>query len=205
MNPPPPNPSSAAPVPYEATARRGFFTRLLAGLISVLLGLVPAGFGLGFFLDPLLRRRGGADGDASDGGERKDRDGFIRLDIGVSALPADGTPVEYKVLDDKSDAWNLYRDIEVGKVWLRLVGDNQVLALSSICPHLGCAVDLSNRGDFFCPCHTSSFNLDGERTNEIPPRNMDRLETRLKPETGDTIWLKYQNFRATTPEKIPLS
>jgi Rieske Fe-S protein len=178
---------------------------LLTGLISVLLGLIPAGLGLGFFLDPLLRQRRGAGGDAASDGERKDREGFIRLDITVSALPADGTPVEYKVLDDKLDAWNRYRDIEVGKVWLRLVGDNQVLALSSICPHLGCAVDLSGRGDYFCPCHTSSFNLDGERTNEIPPRNMDRLETRLKPETGDTIWLKYQNFRATIPEKIPLS
>ncbi len=32
---------------------------------------------------------------------------------------------------------------------------------------------------------------------------MDRLETRLKPETGDTIWLKYQNFLRHDSRKDP--
>ena len=191
-------------VPHAAPARRGFFARLLAGTIGLLLGLIPAGLGLGFFLDPLVRRQGAGREDGGGGG--RDAEGFIRLEIGVSALPADGTPVAYTVKSDKTDAWNRFRDVEIGTVWLRRLEADEVLALSSICPHLGCAVDYrSARSDFFCPCHTSAFRLDGERINEIPPRGMDRLETRLKPETGDIIWLKYQNFRATTPEKIPVS
>jgi menaquinol-cytochrome c reductase iron-sulfur subunit len=194
--------AAGAPVPLEGTARRGFVVRFLAGTIGALLALIPTGLGLGFFLDPLLRKPSGQPGDA---GGREDADGFIRLDITVAALPDDGTPVAYKVLNDKTDAWNRFRNVEVGTVWLRRTEDGEVLALSSICPHLGCAVDFRGASsDFFCPCHTSAFNLAGERTNNIPPRGMDRLETRFKPETGDTIWLKYQNFRATTSEKIPV-
>jgi menaquinol-cytochrome c reductase iron-sulfur subunit len=193
-------------VPYEGTARRGFFTRVLTGTIAVLLGAIPAGLGIGFFLDPLIRRRRSSSESGGATSDREDADGFIRLDIGLAALPQDGSPISYTVLNDKTDAWNRFRNVEVGTVWLRRNGDESVLALSSICPHLGCAVDFRTaNGDFFCPCHTSAFNLAGERTNHIPPRGMDRLETRLKPETGDAIWLKYQTFRATTPEKIPVT
>jgi Rieske Fe-S protein len=195
-----------AKVPYEGTPRRGFFARFFAGTLAVLLGAIPAAVGIGFFFDPLLRRRRSGKHDRGAASDREDADGFIRLDIGVAALPEDGTPITYKVLNDKTDAWNRYRNVEVGTVWLRRAGDQQVLALSSICPHLGCAVDFRTaHGDFFCPCHTSAFDLNGERTNHIPPRGMDRLETRLKPETGDTIWLKYQTFLATIPEKMPVS
>jgi nitrite reductase/ring-hydroxylating ferredoxin subunit len=180
---------------------------VLAGIASALLGLIPIGLGLGFFFDPLVRRQrvdsGGTGGQPLG---RSDSDGFVRLDIGTSALPDDGTPVAYKVLDDRTDAWNRFRNIEIGTVWLRRVGEGKVLAFSSICPHLGCAVDFrAAHGDFYCPCHTSAFDLQGAPVNDIPPRGMDSLETRLKPETGDTIWLKYQVFRATIAEKIPVS
>ncbi len=200
-----PSPSSVpASVPLEARARRGFFVRFLTGALGAVLVLVPTGLGLGFFLDPLLRKRGTSAGDSEDPGV--DPEGFIRLDITVDSLPDDGSPLAYKVHADRTDAWNRFRNVEVGTVWLRRVDGNQVLALNAICPHLGCAVDFrGGEGDFFCPCHTSSFNLDGERTNRIPPRGMDHLETRIKPETGNVIWLKYQNFRAGTQDKIEIS
>lgn len=189
-------------------ARRGFFIRFATAAISLLLGLIPAGIGLGFILDPILRKRRSGETGATTGNvsARKDADGFLRLDIRVQDLPVDGTPVAYKVFDDKVDAWNKYDQIEVGTVWLRRTDNDRVLALSSVCPHLGCGVDYrAAKSDFFCPCHTSSFNLDGEKTNSIPPRPMDELEVRTKSETGDTIWLKYQNFRGSTPEKIAIS
>ncbi len=182
--------------------------RFLTGLLGAAVVLIPSGFGLGFLLDPLLRKRRGAEaeGGASGPSAGKDADGFLLLDLTLDALPADGTPVAYTVRDDKVDAWNLFPNIEIGTVWLRRLPDNSIAALSSICPHLGCAVDFrSSRGDFFCPCHTSAFNLDGEKKNQIPPRAMDQLEVRLKPETGSKIWLKYETFRAGTPEKIRIS
>ena len=55
---------------------------------------------------------------------------------------------------------------------------------------------------YFCPCHTSEFKLDGTKQNDIPPRHLDTLEIQIR--NGGEVWLKFQNFRATTPEKIPV-
>ena len=57
-----------------------------------------------------------------------------------------------------------------------------MIALSSECPHLGCAVNLTADGkSFLCPCHTSAFDLEGTKKNAIPPRNMDRSQGRARP------------------------
>lgn len=58
------------------------------------------------------------------------------------------------------------------------------LALSSVCPHLGCRVHweaLNNR--FFCPCHNGAFDSTGNAT-EGPPkeanRNLDRFALEVR-------------------------
>lgn len=191
---------------YPEEERRGFFTKFLAGALSVVLGAVPIGSGLAFFLDPLIRKARAKSGPSAindDNGVQKDKDGFINLRVDISSLPEDGTPMAVKVLDDKVDAWNKFKNVAIGTVWLRRTPENEVIAFNTICPHLGCAVDYrqANR-DFFCPCHTSTFNLDGERQNQIPPRDMDSLEVKTKESTGNSIWLKYQDFRGTIHEKI---
>ena len=100
---------------------------------------------------------------------------------------------------DRVDAWNRYPQQPVGSIWLRRAADGEILAFNSICPHLGCSVDFrSAQSDFFCPCHLSHFNLDGQRQNKIPPRDMDRLETEVR---DGKIWVKYQNFRGGVTEK----
>jgi nitrite reductase/ring-hydroxylating ferredoxin subunit len=43
------------------------------------------------------------------------------------------------------------------------------IALSSVCPHLGCAVHWESQNDrFFCPCHNGAFDAQGNAT-EGPP------------------------------------
>ncbi len=43
------------------------------------------------------------------------------------------------------------------------------LALSSVCPHLGCRVHWeSNNNRFFCPCHNGIFDADGIATGGPP-------------------------------------
>ncbi len=185
--------------------RRNFLASILATVISAVLMLVPLVSGLLFFLDPILRKKGGDDGGSQNGGARKDDQGFIRLDVTIDALPADGAPQLVTVYDDIVDAWNKFIDQPIGTVWLRRMPNSQVIAFSTICPHLGCSVEHRQaEKDFFCPCHTSAFNLDGDRINMIPPRNMDTLEVKLKEETGQTIWLKYQEFRGAEEEKTPV-
>jgi menaquinol-cytochrome c reductase iron-sulfur subunit len=63
--------------------------------------------------------------------------------------------------------------------------------------------------DFFCPCHTSAFALDGKKSNEVPPRDMDALEVAMRTggkddPAGSEIWVKFQNFRRATSERIPI-
>lgn len=187
--------------PSAESTRRGFLTRFAAGCVGLVVGLVPLITGIIFFLDPLLRKRRAK---ASSGGVEKDEKGFLNLGISIEALPADGTPQLVKVHDDVVDAWNKFLNVEVGSVWLRRIsagGENEVVAFSSVCPHLGCAVDYrSFARDFYCPCHTSTFDLDGTKKNDIPPRNMDRLLVRVK--NGKTLWIKYVKYRSGTPEQI---
>jgi len=49
------------------------------------------------------------------------------------------------------------------------VNADQFLALSSICPHLGCKVHWEAHNDrYFCPCHNGVFDATGKAT-EGPP------------------------------------
>lgn len=186
--------------------RRSVMMHALTAVCSIVLLAVPTALGGLFFLDPLLRRsRTGPGG----GSGRRDSEGYVRLDTTFDALPEDGTPVAVTVIDDLVDAWNRFENVPIGSVWLRRIGD-QVIAFSSVCPHLGCSVDYRrSNNDFFCPCHTSSFALDGSKTNKVPPRDMDSLEVVRRSDgqddpSGNEIWVRYQNFVKATPEKKPL-
>lgn len=60
------------------------------------------------------------------------------------------------------------------------------VALSSICPHLGCAVHWEAQHDrFFCPCHNGAFDPSGKAT-EGPPAaaNQSLKKFSLKVEKG---------------------
>jgi Rieske Fe-S protein len=55
---------------------------------------------------------------------------------------------------------------------------------------------------FICPCHLGTFTPDGKLISGPPPRNMDRLETRIEDGTLKTL---YQFFRQLTPNKEELA
>jgi len=193
----------------EERPRRGVLIQLFAAAVSFIIVAVPSTLAGLFFLDPILRKRSAAAGRVTDGEiSRKDDAGFIRLDVTKHAVPLDGTPLAVTVRDDIIDAWNRFRDVPVGSIWLRKVGDGPVIAFNSVCPHLGCSVNFRRaENDFFCPCHTSVFALDGRKTNEVPPRDMDTLEVAMRTNgrddaDGAEIWIKFQNFRRATSEKI---
>lgn len=60
------------------------------------------------------------------------------------------------------------------------------IALSSVCPHLGCAVHWEAHNDrFFCPCHNGVFDPQGNPV-EGPPKDGNQPLTRfpLKVENG---------------------
>lgn len=54
--------------------------------------------------------------------------------------------------------------------------DGGLVALSAVCPHLGCIVQWEKeRQDFLCPCHAGYFTPDGEVISGPPPRALARI------------------------------
>lgn len=210
-------PETSAPPGWELppateTPRRSMLVHGITAIISFLIVAVPSTLGGLFFLDPILRKKKSSSGSGATDGEiaKKDDAGFILLDVTKDSIPQDGTPLAVTVKDDITDAWNKFRDVPVGSIWLRKVGDGPILAFNSVCPHLGCSVDYVRADNhFFCPCHTSAFELDGKKKNEIPPRDMDGLEVSMRTNgrddaNGVEIWVKFQNFQRATSEKIAI-
>jgi menaquinol-cytochrome c reductase iron-sulfur subunit len=179
--------------------RRNFLAKVLAFLTGGALVALPTAAGLAFFIDPLLRKRGSSGG----GDSRRDAEGFLPV-TPLAAIPADGRPQIFTVYDDTVDAWNKFANQPVGRVFLRRLPDGKVTAFNMRCPHLGCAVDYRpSQNDYLCPCHMSAFDLDGHKKNEIPPRDLDSLEVKVK--NNSEVWVRYEVFKAGTPDRIVVS
>ena len=129
--------------------------------------------------------------------------GFVRVAT-LGALAEDGTPRQFPVVADRRDAWTRFPQVRVGAVYLRRTGPKTIQAINVVCPHAGCFVDfLPDDGHYHCPCHNSVFALDGAISDdESPsPRALDTLEVQVRK--GTEVWVKFQNYRAGIPEKIP--
>jgi menaquinol-cytochrome c reductase iron-sulfur subunit len=170
--------------------RRAFFKKSLALMIGGAAAAVPVAAGLLVTTDP-IRRKGAA------GGEVK----VTTLD----ALPNDGVPRKFAVVADRTDAWNRYLNVPIGAVYLRRTADDKITALNVLCPHAGCFVDyMPDRGNYLCPCHVSSFTIEGKIASpgSPSPRGLDELEVQVR---GNEVWVVFQNYQAGRAEKVPVA
>jgi menaquinol-cytochrome c reductase iron-sulfur subunit len=170
--------------------RRNFLTKAAAVVIGGIVAAIAPIAGLFVAFDP-LRRKSEASG--------------LVLVTSLNALPDDGTPRKFSVIATKVDAWNRTPNVPIGAVYLQRFKDGKVRALNVVCPHAGCFVDFrSAQNHYHCPCHNSSFALDGKVLDpkSPSPRALDDLEVEIR--NGTEIWVKFQNFRAGVHEKIPV-
>ncbi|MFM7035696.1 MAG: Rieske (2Fe-2S) protein [Planctomycetia bacterium] len=168
--------------------RRGFLTKVMAIICGGAAVAPPFAAGLWAFLDPLSRR----------GGVAK----FLPV-TELAAIPDDGVPRQFAVVSDRVDAWTGFAAEPIGAVYLRRTkGSDTVEALSATCPHAGCFVEMQPGSKCFrCPCHNSSFTLDGGIVAPSPsPRAMDSLECRVA-KNGE-IEVRFEKFRAGIAEKV---
>ncbi len=171
--------------------RRDFLKKAAAAGIGTAIVVIPAGAGLAVLLDPLRRK--------ASTGEKV----FV---TSLDSLPQNGAPQKFAILASRVDAWNKFPNAPVGAVYLRRTGDKQVEALNVVCPHAGCFVDFrQDKKDYFCPCHNSSFGLDGKIADRKSPapRGLDGLEVEIRNEKE--VWVKFQNFQTGHAEKIPVA
>src|SRR5438309_9350284 len=93
---------------------------------------------------------------------------------------------------------------DLGAVYLRRTPDGKLQAFNVVCPHAGCFVDfLPERGMYLCPCHNSTFAINGEIADRSSPaaRGLDSLEVEVRADKE--VWVHFQNFQAGRGEKVP--
>ena len=123
----------------------------------------------------------------------------------LNSLPEDGFPRKFVVTASHSDAWNTNPSVPVGAVYLRRTGPATVQAFNVVCPHAGCFVDfIPARNGYLCPCHNSTFNLDGKISDprSPSPRGLDPLEVEIR--NDGEVWVQFRNYLAGHEKRIPV-
>jgi Rieske Fe-S protein len=168
--------------------RREFLKVAGLGGLNAGLGLLVAAPAAGCLLYPLSHTT------VSGGGQY--------LPAGKLSGIKEGIPTKVELYSDKRDAWNRVVDVKVGSAWLLKTGD-EIKAYSTVCPHLGCAIDYDgDEKKFKCPCHHSTFGIAGEVEEGPAPRPMDELE--IKKEQTGLIAIRYERYKQGVTKKEPI-
>ena len=96
----------------------------------------------------------------------------------LASIPA-GKPTEISFQRTRADGWQLIT--EKTTAWVVKQPDNQVIAFTPNCTHLGCAYHWDDPSHtFVCPCHTSAFSIDGKVLGGPAPRPLDRYMVKVE-------------------------
>lgn len=145
----------------KSTSRRRFHL----GAIYTLMGTIGAALGIpaaGYLLVP---------------GPSKKKDDWVEV-TDLSRI-VDGRPEEIVFRRNRRDGWKMLS--EKTSAWISKKKDGEVIAFAPSCTHLGCAFHYDEKQkNYLCPCHTSTFDLEGRPLEGPAPRPLDRYETRVE-------------------------
>jgi len=143
----------------EGTARRQFLTRItvILGSLGAALAAIPSvGFLLGLRKTPQIWRTVGKLDD-------------FQIGSTVNVAFRDSSPLPWSGVTAQTAAW------------LRRTSDQQFVAFSMNCTHLGCPVRwLAEANLFMCPCHGGVFYADGRVASGPPPKPLNQYPVRVQ-------------------------
>jgi menaquinol-cytochrome c reductase iron-sulfur subunit len=143
----------------EGTARRQFLTRVsvILGSLGAALAAIPSvGFLLGLRRTPQIWRTVGKLAD-------------FQIGSTVNVAFQDSSPLPWSGVTAQTAAW------------LRRSSDQQFVAFSMNCTHLGCPVRwLAEANLFMCPCHGGVFYADGQVASGPPPKPLNQYPVRVQ-------------------------
>ena len=85
-------------------------------------------------------------------------------------------PVRVDIFADRVDAWNRVENVKIGSAWV-VERDGQLHAFSTVCPHLGCAVDYDAERKVRVPVPRLRVRARRQGHEAGPsPRPLDALE-----------------------------
>ena len=176
--------STQAHVPDSVSERRSFLRNLfvaVGGLVSAALA-IPL---VRFATFPLRAKEN--ETSWSDVGKI---DEFASLDA----------PVARTIDVQRIDGWR--SSVIQNGIYIVPAGNGNLKVLSSVCPHLGCAVRWIGKQDkFVCPCHGGTFTNTGVHVSGPPLRAMDELESKVE---NGVLKVRFQYFRQLVARKEPV-
>ncbi|HLS60884.1 MAG TPA: ubiquinol-cytochrome c reductase iron-sulfur subunit [Virgibacillus sp.] len=150
----------------QQVSRRQFLNYTLTGVGGFMAaGIIVPMLRMG--VDPVLQSS--ADGD------------FTNTKLSVDDITSDPQRVEWTV--EQVDGW--YEDKVTKTAWVFKDEDDEIIAHSPICKHLGCFVTWEGSDDFpdeyFCPCHDGRYYKDGTNVPGTPPlAPLDEFEQKVE-------------------------
>lgn len=149
-------------------SRRQFLNYTLTGVGGFMAAgmLMPM---VRFAVDPVLQKGGAGD---------------LKAVMDVKDITTEPQRKDFTV--EQVDAW--YTSEVTKTAWIYKDANDEIIALSPICKHLGCTVDWNtdpaNPNMFFCPCHYGLYEKDGTNVPGTPPlAPLDRYEQKVKDGT----------------------
>lgn len=135
-------------------SRRQFLSYTLTGVGGFMAAgmLMPM---VRFAIDPVLKAKEGGD--------------FIATPLKVKDITVEPQRVDFTY--EQVDAW--YTSEVTETAWVYKDEQDNIVALSPVCKHLGCTVawatDKEHPDQFFCPCHFGRYTKDGTNVKGTPP------------------------------------
>jgi menaquinol-cytochrome c reductase iron-sulfur subunit len=123
-------------------------------------------------------------------------------DIGkIDEFASLAEPVVRTINVERVDGWR--SSMAQNGVYVVPGESGKLKVLSSVCPHLGCAVRWIDKKDsFICPCHGGTFTRTGVHVSGPPLRAMDELESKVE---NGVLKVRFQYFRQLDAKKEPVA
>ena len=116
---------------------------------------------------------------------------WIRL--GSTSKVELGIPTLFKVTVEQQTGW-ITNEQELS-VYVLTDNGRDYAAMSNVCTHLGCRVRwVTERNQFFCPCHNGVYDKYGSVVSGPPPRPLDEFKTKVE---GDDLFIQLPAVKRT--------
>jgi menaquinol-cytochrome c reductase iron-sulfur subunit len=146
---------------FRGLDRRIFHLSVIYGLWSIITGALTLPAAIYLLFPPRARKK-------TD---------FV--EVGDIAQMKINDPEEVVFRRTRVDGWKITS--EKTTAWVVKTSEKEAVAFSPQCTHLGCAYHWDERNnEFLCPCHTSTFGLDGRVLTGPAPRALDRMQIKLQ-------------------------
>jgi menaquinol-cytochrome c reductase iron-sulfur subunit len=100
------------------------------------------------------------------------------IDLGDLSRFRPNWPEEVVFRQTRLDGWRVVS--EEATAWVVVRSQENILVFAPQCTHLGCAYHWDNGNhNFYCPCHSSAFSIDGHVLAGPAPRPLDRYTVRM--------------------------